>query len=150
MRTLANAADVTAIRTRIASLTAGDKRLWGTMTVGGMVCHLADSFRFALGEFEAGILKVPIPPRLMKWLALRAPMKWPKGTPTLSEVKQGVGGTAPGEFEADRATLLDAVDKFTVSVGPWPRHPIFLEMTQAEWMRWGYLHGDHHLRQFGR
>jgi hypothetical protein len=31
-----------------------------------------------------------------------------------------------------------------------PAHPIFGRMTEAEWMRWGYLHTDHHLRQFGR
>jgi hypothetical protein len=29
-------------------------------------------------------------------------------------------------------------------------HPMFGAMTTLEWMRWGYLHTDHHLRQFGR
>jgi Protein of unknown function (DUF1569) len=29
-------------------------------------------------------------------------------------------------------------------------HPIFGPMTAKDWMRWGYLHADHHLRQFGR
>jgi hypothetical protein len=29
------------------------------------------------------------------------------------------------------------------------RHPIFGELTEREWMRWGYLHTDHHFRQFG-
>jgi hypothetical protein len=29
------------------------------------------------------------------------------------------------------------------------RHPIFGELTDSERMRWGYLHMDHHLRQFG-
>jgi hypothetical protein len=28
-------------------------------------------------------------------------------------------------------------------------HPFFGQMTEKEWMRWGYLHADHHLRQFG-
>ena len=31
---------------------------------------------------------------------------------------------------------------------PW--HPMFGPMSAADWMRWGYLHADHHLRQFGR
>jgi hypothetical protein len=31
----------------------------------------------------------------------------------------------------------------------WQRHPIFGVMTEQEWLRWGYLHMDHHLRQFG-
>jgi hypothetical protein len=30
----------------------------------------------------------------------------------------------------------------------WPAHPIFGAMTRRAWMRWGYLHVDHHLRQF--
>ena len=32
---------------------------------------------------------------------------------------------------------------------PWPRHPIFGRMSQRAWLRWAYLHMDHHLRQFG-
>ena len=24
------------------------------------------------------------------------------------------------------------------------------KMSARDWMRWGYLHADHHLRQFGR
>jgi hypothetical protein len=31
----------------------------------------------------------------------------------------------------------------------WGRHPLFAEMSERDWMRWGYLHVDHHLRQFG-
>jgi len=28
-------------------------------------------------------------------------------------------------------------------------HPLFGPMSRAEWLRWGYLHMDHHFRQFG-
>ncbi|HEV2663419.1 MAG TPA: DUF1569 domain-containing protein [Blastocatellia bacterium] len=28
-------------------------------------------------------------------------------------------------------------------------HPYFGAMSESQWMRWGYLHCDHHLRQFG-
>ena len=28
-------------------------------------------------------------------------------------------------------------------------HPIFGPLTTSQWMRWGYLHVYHHLRQFG-
>jgi len=31
----------------------------------------------------------------------------------------------------------------------WRRHPLFDEMSERDWMRWGYLHADHHFRQFG-
>ena len=29
------------------------------------------------------------------------------------------------------------------------RHPVLGPMTRANWMRWAWLHTDHHLRQFG-
>jgi uncharacterized protein DUF1569 len=28
-------------------------------------------------------------------------------------------------------------------------HPIFGPMSESAWLRWAYLHADHHLRQFG-
>jgi hypothetical protein len=28
------------------------------------------------------------------------------------------------------------------------RHPMLGPMTRAQWMRWAYMHTDHHLRQF--
>jgi hypothetical protein len=28
-------------------------------------------------------------------------------------------------------------------------HPIFGALSARDWLRWGYLHADHHLRQFG-
>ena len=31
----------------------------------------------------------------------------------------------------------------------WADHPFFGAMSVEQWMRWGYLHADHHLRQFG-
>jgi len=29
-------------------------------------------------------------------------------------------------------------------------HSLFGQMSYVDWMRWGYLHTDHHLREFGR
>jgi hypothetical protein len=28
-------------------------------------------------------------------------------------------------------------------------HPFLGKLSRAEWLRWAYLHMDHHLRQFG-
>jgi hypothetical protein len=33
--------------------------------------------------------------------------------------------------------------------GDWPPHPILGRLSRGQWMRWGYRHMDHHLRQFG-
>jgi hypothetical protein len=66
-------------------------------------------------------------------------------------MEQGNGGTAPTDFERDGANLLAIVRRFC-DPGPVASiaHPFFGPMSRKEWMRWGYLHADHHLRQFGR
>ncbi len=121
------------------------------MSAHQMVCHLCDSYKIALGEKSVSMATGFLQRTLIKFLALRAPMHWPHGTPTRPEVEQGVGGTAPVEFERDRGELLSIIDRFCSSViDPKTQHPIFGPMTRQEWMRWGYLHADHHLRQFGR
>ena len=90
--------------------------------------------------------------RLMKWIALNIPMQWPRGVPTRPEIDQEKSGTAPADFQAD----LRVVIAITAEFARLPRsftfgtHPIFGTMTEADWMRWGYLHADHHLRQFGQ
>ena len=68
-----------------------------------------------------------------------------------TEVDSERGGTPPGAFEGDVRDLLRLLDRFTRKPQEFAlrAHPIFGAMTEAEWMRWGYLHMDHHLRQFG-
>jgi hypothetical protein len=151
MKTLAKPSDLAAIRARLAALTPADAAVWGTMSVNQMLCHLRDSYELPLGERTAAPVKPPtIPLGLLKWIALSAPVKWPKGVPTPPEVDQHIAGTPPIDFEADRAALLAKLDAFARSTGPWPPHPIFGPLTTPQWMRWGFLHPDHHLRQFGR
>lgn len=54
----------------------------------------------------------------------------------------------------NRATLnelRELLERF--SRRPWKpelaEHAIFGKLSEAEWLRWGYLHMDHYLRQFG-
>ena len=64
---------------------------------------------------------------------------------------QLVGGTRPTAFLEDRAALAAAIEQFARQprTAQFSRRPIFGELTEWEWMRWGYLHADHHFRQFG-
>lgn len=116
-----------------------------------MICHLNDSYLLAIGERTASSASGPLQRTVVKYLAIHIPIRWPRDIHTRPEVEQGVGGTAPADFEADRRLLLATIDRFCV---PHPEigkhdHPIFGPMSIAEWMRWGFLHADHHLRQFG-
>jgi hypothetical protein len=69
--------------------------------------------------------------------------------PTRPENEQGVGGTPPAEFESDRRELIAALERFcSVPDSARSPHPLFGALTHEEWMIWGFLHADHHLRQF--
>jgi hypothetical protein len=155
-RTLSNTADKQQIAERLRKIQASSARHWGRMTAPEMICHLADSFRVTMGlkpwsTERISVTPIPLPDWFLKWVAFRAPMRWPQGTPTRPEVDPEKDGTPKGEFSADCRELLQLLDRFTRQPRDfaWQPHPIFGPMTDAEWMRWGYLHMDHHLRQFG-
>jgi len=121
------------------------------MSAHGMICHLSDGFRLYMGERPARPVPVPAPRLLLKWVALWAPIPWPRGFRTMPEIDQNAGGTRPVEFARDRQQLRELIERFTepperFSTEP---HPHFNPLSMAEWMRLGYLHADHHFRQFG-
>ena len=154
--TLSNPADKQQIVIRLEKIQPSSPRQWGKMTAPQMICHLADSFRVTTGEKSWALERVqvtpiPVPLWFLKWVALDLPIRWQTGTPTRPEVDAERGGTPPADFEADRKELLRLLDRFTHQPRDfqWQPHPIFGPLTDAQWMRWGYLHMDHHFRQFG-
>lgn len=139
--------------TRIGRVRPDTPRLWGKMTAPQMICHLNDAFLGVMGdkavEVPSGFSMWPV----LKYVALYAPGKWPKGVPTRPEMDQLCGGgTPPSEFEGDVRRLLQSMRRFwgTPRDFEFRPHPMFKVMSDAQWMRWGYLHVDHHLRQFGQ
>ena len=88
---------------------------------------------------------------IVKWIALYVPLAWPAGIPTRPEIDQELGGTKPVDFAQDVAQLEALLEYITTQprAFDWQLHPIFGEMSESACLRWGYLHVDHHLRQFG-
>ncbi len=151
MRTLRSEAVRRDLLVRLNKLAASNQPLWGRMSAHRMVCHLRDSYQLALGERAAKPATGFLQRTLAKWGALWLPVHWPKGYPTRPEVEQGNGGSRPGEFAADKRQLVEVFNRFCDELRePCIPHPIFGPMRLHEWLRWGYLHADHHLRQFGR
>ena len=150
-RTLADADCKAEILARIRSLRSDAVRRWGRMSAHQMVCHIIDCHRMALGELDVMATKARVPRAFVKWVSLYTPMPWPAGLPTNPELDQDVNGTRPGNFTDDRAALEATVEQLTSRAGrgEWPRHPDFGAMSAGDWLRWGYRHIDHHLRQFG-
>lgn len=151
MKSLSDAAVKREILQRIAKLQHGAPARWGRMSASQMVCHVSDAFRLSMGEKSASPASSVFHRTVMKWGALYMPLQWPKGFRTRPEMEQGVGGTPPSEFERDRIILISLIERFSNPRRDfqWDVHPIFGRMSDSEWMRWGYLHSDHHLRQFG-
>jgi len=150
LKNLTNATCLDEILNRLRSVRVDSPRKWGRMNAHQMICHLNDSFAVAMGRKYASTAERQYGP-VMKWLALNMPMKWPQGVPTRPEIDQEMNGTSPKDFHADVLTVLALTQEFvsTPRSFSFAAHPIFGGMTEAEWMRWGYLHTDHHLRQFG-
>jgi len=75
--------------------------------------------------------------------------------------KKGYGGRDPFTFVStapqnitvnanDMENLQSLLRSVTDDQMPTcPTHPIFGPMSRPAWLRWAYLHADHHLRQFG-
>ncbi len=69
---------------------------------------------------------------------------------TVPVLKQGTPAMQVGIFEADRADVLAELERFCLPEQVRVDYSLFGQMSYVDWMRWGYLHTDHHLRQFGR
>jgi len=120
------------------------------MSAHQMVCHLSDSLRMASGYKAVRPTTSLLPRTVVKWFALYLPLPWPAGIPTSREIDQELGGTRPVAFESDVAELVALLDFIGAPNSSFERlHPVFGTMSYAAWLRWGYLHMDHHLRQFG-
>lgn len=151
MKTMARPADKAEIVRRLKTIRPSCTRKWGRMSAHQMVCHLSDAFRLVTHQKAASRATGIVQSTLIKWIALYVPFSWPQGVPTRPEMDQEIEGTKPGDFAADLADLESLLERITtVQKGyDWPEHPIFGRMSESAWMRWAYLHVDHHLRQFG-
>src|SRR5277367_575329 len=98
VNSLSKPADRENISSRLSQLSPQDTARWGKMSVHQMICHLDDSYKFALGEKTVSPATGLLQQTLLKWLALDVPLTWAKGFRTRPEVEQGNGGSPPIEF----------------------------------------------------
>jgi hypothetical protein len=151
MKTLARQRDGVDLLRRLEGLRPESARRWGKMSSHQMVCHLIDAFHMMTGQKVASDATGFLQRTLLKWIVLYLPLRWPTGILTRPEIDQEFDGRRPGDFAAD----VKALETLVRIAGAqnrhfeWPRHPIFGRMSEAAWLRWAYLHTDHHFRQFG-
>ena len=149
MKNLANDAVLNDLVARLQQLTPAHPAAWGTMNGQQMARHLGDASEavLKLRPFASRPRGKPSP--LRKFLLLHVLRQMPRG------IKAGAdpAGAAvdPGNFGTD---LERAVSLLRALASATPEalveaHPVLGSMSRANWMRWAWLHTDHHLRQFG-
>ena len=156
MATLKDAAVRDRLVQRLQYLEPASIRRWGKMTSHEAICHLNDAFIGVLGDKHISpapgwLQNTTLWRNIAKFFGLRSPIPWPHNLPSRPEVAQDGSGTPPVASQRDRRALIETIDRFRASEVQLRTcaHPIFGPLTFDEWQRWGYLHIDHHLRQFG-
>jgi hypothetical protein len=151
MQTLEDPDCLEAVLQRLSQLTPQTTPQWGRMRATQMVCHLADSYRVLMGLKPAASVETWVGRTVIRVLALHVPLPWPKGVKTGYACDPEGGMTPPSLFTRDLEELQQLLRQFSSGQPGFPgaRHPAMGALTRWERLRWGYLHADHHLRQFG-
>jgi hypothetical protein len=135
---------------RINNLSPESNRLFGTMTIEQMQCHLSDQLRLALNQKPILTKSNLYFKTIYKWTAIYLMREMPKNLNTIKEQKQGEGnaGTTPTGFESDKNTLLQLLSEFRNKKTDLHPHPLLGKLTANEWGKLIYVHIDYHLKQF--
>ena len=147
MPTIWSDADRQALVTRIRHVSPDAQARWGRMTARGMLAHIHESARMALGELDVAPKKLPIRyPPLKQFIIYLMP--FPKGAPTAPELVR----RQADDWIAELVDLEAAIDRLAAKSpeATWPDHPAFGTMSRRAWGTLVYRHTDHHLRQFGQ
>jgi hypothetical protein len=135
------------IEERLARLAPDAVPLWGRMNAPQVVAHLTQATMMASGELPVRFKRTPLRFTPLKQLILYV-LPFPKGTPTAPEL---LARTPAGDWPKETAELRAALDRLHARdrSAPWPRHPVFGDLSAHGWGVLVYRHTDHHLRQFG-
>src|SRR5262245_48172421 len=143
MKRLRTEQDLAELAARLRTLTPDAPRQWGRMSCPQMICHLADAYRWPLGDRPPAPLRGNVVSHtVLKWLVIRTPLPWMHGAPTSPDIDQVAGkGTQPAKFAEDVDRLLELMGRFRVQSNDQRRaHAFFGPMTVWVTARWGWAH----------
>jgi hypothetical protein len=150
LKSLNSVADVEEILGRLAHVQEGQPPLWGRLYAAAMLRHLREAFELALKDRPVKqhhrLLRGP----QIRWLVLYSGVSWVRNYQTVPEVDVLLKQEVVEDFEAERGKLVRIINRFSHCREErlLDKHPFFGKFRREDWMRWGYLHTDHHLRQF--
>jgi len=149
MRNISEASVLEDLVGRLRRLAPTQPRVWGTMNAQQMAQHVGDAFAAVLKQRAFSSKPRSGPTGLRRIAVLYLIPRMPRGIKS---------GAEPASFVVEPATFAGDVDRAvtllrqlaTAPAGSlMDRHPILGPMTRGDWMRYAFLHTDHHLRQFG-
>jgi len=132
---------------RVKRLTADARPAWGKLNAPGMLAHVNDSYRMALGELYVKPKNLPIRFTPLKQLIIYV-APFPKGAPTAPELIARCDGANLAEEQQAYPELLARLAAVTPET-KMQDHPAFGALTHRAYGVLIARHTDHHFRQFG-
>ncbi|HKP97332.1 MAG TPA: DUF1569 domain-containing protein [Fibrobacteria bacterium] len=132
---------------RLDSLDPDAKALWGKMSLAQMLVHCRMPLESGMGERQVA----PKSNFFTRWLLFPLLMKipWPKGKAQTHGEFNVVSLNLPVRSVQDEAAALAAKLKAFLAGGfQLQAHPIFGNLSMAQWLYLQRKHLDHHFRQF--
>ena len=131
---------------RIDRLDAEATARWGSFTPPKMLAHLIEAVRMALGDLPVPRRRSILGNRVVRYLVIHV-FPFPRGAPTAPQLL----ARAPEDWAADAAALKAVIDRAAgqAAGGTWQPHPVFGDLSTADWGVMIFKHTDHHLTQFG-
>lgn len=132
---------------RVKKLTPETKPQWGKFSASGMMAHLNDSYRMALGELVIPSKNLPLRYPPIKQLVIYL-LPFPKGAPTAPQLLARCDGASLADEQQAMVKMFDRLA--AVKPGdPLQEHPAFGVLTHNAYGVLMARHTDHHLKQFG-
>jgi hypothetical protein len=132
---------------RLERLAAAARPHWGKMSAAGMVAHLNDSARMALGELPVKSKGARLRFWPIKQLILYV-LPFPRSAPTAPELMARCNQASLDEERKQFIELMARLGQVTETTR-FGEHPAFGVMTHKEYGALIAKHTEHHFRQFG-
>jgi len=149
MRTIADSAVTEDLVSRLRRLDPAQRCLWGTINAQQMVVHVGDASAAVLKQRPFSAKPRGGPAGIRRFLLLYVLPSMPRGIKSGAEPAATVVEPATFAKDVERAAVLLQQLAGAPPDALVDRHPILGPMTRTQWMRWAFMHMDHHLRQFG-
>lgn len=132
---------------RVKRLSADTKPRWGKLNATGMLAHVNDSYRMALGDLYVKPKNLPLRYTPIKQLVIYV-APFPKGAPTAPELLARCDGANLADEQRAYAELLARLAAVTPAT-KMQDHPAFGKLTHRAYGVLIARHTDHHFKQFG-